>query len=268
MFCSNCGAEAEGNFCKNCGAPLPKPEPDTEKSNESIDAEYKVYDEEEDQEQKDKQKNVKVTIKNKRGGSSRNMTTTKTTRKRRSPLSAGRDAVSSAASTAGNVVGKSVKTAGNVLFTGLHWLCALLMIGIVVQIFKNIWNYTGVSEIMGLASSRDIDTMVLVAGSAFFILFGLIEALWILGSKKVMDMGVLRNIDTGRGIFAFGLFLVLTILAPFIKGFLSFGYNGMTGGQWILHAFTGSKGIFYFAVLGLIISFVRKMRGSLRGMIA
>ena len=82
MFCSNCGAEAEGNFCKNCGAPLPKEEPSTEKRNESIDAEYKVYDEEEDQKQKDKQKNVKVTIKNKRGGSSRNTTTTK--RKRRS----------------------------------------------------------------------------------------------------------------------------------------------------------------------------------------
>ena len=40
MFCSNCGAEAEGNFCKNCGAPS-KEEPSTEKSNESIDAEYK-----------------------------------------------------------------------------------------------------------------------------------------------------------------------------------------------------------------------------------
>mgnify|MGYP000469525929 CR=1 FL=1 len=152
MFCSNCGAEAEGNFCKNCGAPLPKEEPSTEKSNESIDAEYKVYDEEEDQKQKDKQKNVKVTIKNKRGGSSRNTTTTK--RKRRSALSSGGDAVSNAASTAGNVVGKSVKTAGNILFTGLHWLCALLMIGIVLQIFKNVWNYTSVSTIMGLASSR------------------------------------------------------------------------------------------------------------------
>ena len=58
MFCSNCGAEAEGNFCKNCGAPLPKEEPSTEKSNESIDAEYKVYDEEEDQKQKDNQKNA------------------------------------------------------------------------------------------------------------------------------------------------------------------------------------------------------------------
>ena len=224
MFCSNCGAEAEGNFCKNCGAPLPKEEPSTEKSNESIDAEYKVYDEEEDQKQKDKQKNVKVTIKNKR--------------------------------------------AGNILFTGLHWLCALLMIGIVLQIFKNVWNYTSVSTIMGLASSRDIDTIVFIGGSAFFILFGIIEALWILGSKKVMDMGVLRNIDTGRGIFAFGLFLVITVLTPFIDGFLTFGYNGMAGGQWILHAFTGNNGIFYCAVLGLVISFIRKMRGSIRGMIA
>lgn len=266
MFCSNCGAEAEGNFCKNCGAPLPKEEPSTEKSNESIDAEYKVYDEEEDQKQKDKQKNVKVTIKNKRGGSSRNTTTTK--RKRRSALSSGGDAVLNAASTAGNVVGKSVKTAGNILFTGLHWLCALLMIGIVLQIFKNVWNYTSVSTIMGLASSRDIDTIVFIGGSAFFILFGIIEALWILGSKKVMDMGVLRNIDTGRGIFAFGLFLVITVLTPFIDGFLTFGYNGMAGGQWILHAFTGNNGIFYCAVLGLVISFIRKMRGSIRGMIA
>ena len=68
-----------------------KEEPSTEKSNESIDAEYKVYDEEEDQKQKDKQKNVKVTIKNKRGGSSRNTTTKK--RKRRSALSSGGDAV-------------------------------------------------------------------------------------------------------------------------------------------------------------------------------
>lgn len=262
MFCSNCGAKAEGNFCKNCGAPLPKEEPDTEKNSESIDAEYKVCNEEDDQKQKEKQKNVKVTIKNKRGGSSRNTTTTK--RRRRS----GGDAVSSAASTAGNVVGKSVKTAGNILFTGLHWLCALLMLGIVLQIFKNVWDYTSVSTIMGLASSRDIDSIVFVGGSAFFILFGIIEALWILGSKKVMDMGVLRNIDTGRGIFAFGVFLVITVLAPFIDGILSFGYSGMEGGKWILHAFTGSNGIFYFAVLGLVISFIRKMRGSIRGMIA
>ena len=265
MFCSNCGAKAEGNFCKNCGAPLPKEESATGKNNESIDAEYKVYDEEEDQKQKDKQKNVKVTIKNKRGGVSRN-TTTK--RKRRSALSSGGDAVSNAASTAGNVVGKSVKTAGNILFTGLHWLCALLMLCIVLQIFKNMWDYTSVSTIMGLASSRDIDSIVFVGGSALFILFGIIEALWILGSKKVMDMGVLRNIDTGRGIFAFGLFLVIAVLAPFIDGILSFGYSGMEGGKWILHAFTGNNGIFYFAVLGLVISFVRKMRGSIRGMIA
>lgn len=262
MFCSNCGAKAEGNFCKNCGAPLPKEESDAEKNSESIDAEYKVCNEEDDQKQKEKQKNVKVTIKNKRGGSSRNTTTTK--RRRRS----GGDAVSSAASTAGNVVGKSVKTAGNILFTGLHWLCALLMLGIVLQIFKNVWDYTSVSTIMGLASSRDIDTIVFVGVSAFFILFGIIEALWILGSKKVMDMGVLRNIDTGRGIFAFGVFLVITVLAPFIDGILSFGYSGMEGGKWILHAFTGSNGIFYFAVLGLVISFIRKMRGSIRGMIA
>ena len=262
MFCSNCGAKAEGNFCKNCGAPLPKEEPDTEKNSESIDAEYKVCNEEDDQKQKEKQKNVKVTIKNKRGGSSRNTTTTK--RRHRS----GGDAVSSAASTAGNVVGKSVKTAGNILFTGLHWLCALLMLGIVLQIFKNVWDYTSVSTIMGLASSRDIDTIVFVGVSAFFILFGIIEALWILGSKKVMDMGVLRNIDTGRGIFAFGVFLIITVLAPFIDGILSFGYSGMEGGKWILHAFTGSNGIFYFAVLGLVISFIRKMRGSIRGMIA
>lgn len=266
MFCSNCGAKAEGNFCKNCGAPLPKEGSDTEKNKESIDAEYKVCNEEDDQKQKEKQKNVKVTIKNQRGGSSRNTATTK--RKRRSALSSGGDAVSSAASTAGNVVGKSVKTAGNILFTGLHWLCALLMLGIVLQIFKNVWDYTSVSTIMGLASSRDIDSIVFVGGSAFFILFGIIEALWILGSKKVMDMGVLRNIDTGRGIFAFGIFLVITVLAPFIDGILSFGYSGMEGGKWILHAFTGSNGIFYFAVLGLVISFIRKMRGSIRGMIA
>ena len=266
MFCSNCGAKAEGNFCNNCGAPLPKQEPDTGKNNESIDAEYKVYDEEEDPKKKDKQKNVKVTIKNKRGGFSRNTTTTK--RKRRSVLSSGGDAVSSAASTAGNAVGKSVKTAGNVLFTGLHWLCALLMIRIALQIFKNVWNYTSISTIMGLASTRDINTMVFIGVSAFLVLFGIIEALWILGSKKVMDMGVLRNIDTGRGIFAFGLFVVLTILAPFIDGLLSFGYSGLEGGKWVLHAFTKGNGIFYFAVFGLILSFVRKMRGSIRGMIA
>ena len=76
---------------------------------------------------------------------------------------------------------------------------------------------------MELPSSRDIKGIIFVGGSAFFILFGIIEALWILGSKKVMDMGVLRNIDTGRGIFAFGLFLIITIFAPFIDGFLSLG---------------------------------------------
>ena len=265
MICKNCGAQAEGNFCNNCGAPLPKEEL---KNNESMDAEYKVYDEEEAQKEKEQQKNVKVTIKHKRGGSSRNIRGTQTKRKRRSALSTGSDAMSSAASTAGSIAGKSVKTLGNLLFTGLHWFCALLMLGIVLQIFRNMLNHTSVGAIMELASSRDIDTIVFVGASAFFILFGIIEALWILGSKKVMDMGVLRNIDTGRGIFAFGLFLVITIFAPFIDGFLSFGYNGMTGGSWILYAFTESKTILTFAAVGLIISFIRKMRGSIRGILA
>ena len=179
MICKNCGAQAEGNFCNNCGAPLPK---EVAGNNESMDAEYKVYNEEEAQKE-NQQKNVKVTIKNKRGGSSRNTRTTQTKRKRRSALSAGGDAVSSAASTAGTVVGKSVKTAGNLLFTGLHWLCALLMLGIVLQIFRNVFNYTSIGAIMELPSSRDINSIIFVGGSAFFILFGIIEALWILGSK-------------------------------------------------------------------------------------
>lgn len=248
MICKNCGAQTEGNFCNNCGVPLPK---EVAGNNESMDAEYKVYNEEDAQKENQQQKNVKVTIKNKRGGSSRNTRTTQTKRKRRS-------------------AGKSVKTAGNLLFTGLHWLCALLMLGIVLQIFRNVFNYTSIGAIMELPSSRDINSIIFVGGSAFFILFGIIEALWILGSKKVMDMGVLRNIDTGRGIFAFGLFLIITILAPFIDGFLSLGYNGIEGegGRWILDAFTGSKTILTFAAAGLILSFVRKMRGSIRGMIA
>ena len=46
MICKNCGAQAEGNFCNNCGAPLPK---EVAGNNESMDAEYKVYNEEEAQ---------------------------------------------------------------------------------------------------------------------------------------------------------------------------------------------------------------------------
>ena len=135
-------------------------------NNESMDAEYKVYNEEDAQKENQQQKNVKVTIKNKRGGSSRNTRTTQTKRKRRSALSAGGDAVSSAASTAGTV-GKSVKTAGNLLFTGLHWLCALLMLGIVLQIFRNVFNYTSIGAIMELPSSRDINSIIFIEAVPF-----------------------------------------------------------------------------------------------------
>lgn len=34
MICKNCGAQAEGNFCNNCGAPLPK---EAAGNNESMD---------------------------------------------------------------------------------------------------------------------------------------------------------------------------------------------------------------------------------------
>ena len=36
MICKNCGAQTEGNFCNNCGAPLPK---EVAGNNESMDAE-------------------------------------------------------------------------------------------------------------------------------------------------------------------------------------------------------------------------------------
>ena len=39
MICKNCGAQTEGNFCNNCGVPLPK---EVAGNNESMDAEYKV----------------------------------------------------------------------------------------------------------------------------------------------------------------------------------------------------------------------------------
>ena len=93
MICKNCGAQTEGNFCNNCGVPLPK---EVAGNNESMDAEYKVYNEEDAQKENQQQKNVKVTIKNKRGGSSRNTRTTQTKRKRRSALSAGKNSRKSA----------------------------------------------------------------------------------------------------------------------------------------------------------------------------
>ena len=58
MICKNCGAQTEGNFCNNCGAPLPK---EVAGNNESMDAEYKVYNEEDAQKENQQQKNVKVT---------------------------------------------------------------------------------------------------------------------------------------------------------------------------------------------------------------
>ncbi|MDY5497861.1 MAG: hypothetical protein SPF99_07750, partial [Anaerobutyricum sp.] len=204
MICKNCGMEVDGNFCKYCGASLPEEKPTTEEFNEDdyINAEYRACDEDgEDTIAQTQQKKVIKKVKKKKN--------------RHSVVSAGKNAVSGAASTAGSLVGKSVKMLWNLLFTGLHWASVFCMAGITLLLLKYFWDnrylYGPVSEIV---ANPEANQILFTGGALFLVLFGVIETLWTLSSKKVMDMGIVRNIDTGRGFFAFCIFFLLSILSP------------------------------------------------------
>ncbi|MFR3344869.1 MAG: hypothetical protein ACLTS6_13130 [Anaerobutyricum sp.] len=91
------------------------------------------------------------------------------------------------------------------------------------MIFKNVWNYTSVSTIMGSVSSRDIDTIVFIH-ECFPSCLESLKTVDLRGSKS-NDMEYFRNIDTGRGIFRIWIILSNAYTYPFIGWILTFGYN-------------------------------------------
>ena len=91
-----------------------------------------------------------------------------------------------------------------------------------------------------------------------FVLFCVIEFIWIMTRKKIKTEDEVDYIDSGRGMIAFILILVAYFAALFAFG--TFGKTGVY--QWIPHFITPLMYVPYIAGIGALLCIIRKIIGK------
>lgn len=157
-------------------------------------------------------------------------------------------------------VKKVVKKGGHKVFRGiarlLQLVCAICMAAIIYFFVTNAVANLGFIQVM--ITSAGTDHKIFLGGMVAFVLFCVIEFIWIMTRKKIKTEDEVDYIDSGRGMIAFILILVAYFAALFAFG--TFGKTGVY--QWIPHFITPLMYVPYISGIGALLCIIRKIIGK------
>lgn len=166
-----------------------------------------------------------------------------------------RDAALDAAAGVHDTADKVVKGSLKVLTRVLQIICAVLMLFIIIRfvsgaIQKQAFTFTGVSS------------MICMVLSAAFIVFCVIQLIFIMTRKAMLQDGRVVRKDTGRGITGF----IIVLVVYFICGLFINYFYGLPDP---ISGFANFAGVFqvngisimYMAIAGLVLSVIRRVIG-------
>lgn len=156
-------------------------------------------------------------------------------------------------------VKKVVKKGGHKILRGiarlLQLVCAICMASIVYFFVNNAINYREFINVM--IAAQGTEHKIFLGGMVAFLVFCVIEFIWIMTRKKVKGDDTVDHVDSGRGLTAF-----ILILIAYFAAVLSFGYFGRDGAfQWIPYFVTPLGYVPYITGIGALLCIIRKILG-------
>ena len=184
-------------------------------------------------------------------------TTTQKTKTKRKKKKKGGGLLSAATS----LTTGSVKLGGTLFYLVIQWICVALMALSTLRMAQNFWvNRVTLGSIAGVVQEKNYAQGIYLIGALICVGFGCIQALWIASRKRMPDLGKIRQVDMGRGLFGFVVLVLLAFVSTYAYPILPASPAPLEGAKLFFHIVDDlGRSFLFMNVIGAILCVVRKM---------
>lgn len=160
-----------------------------------------------------------------------------------------------------SAAGKTVRTVFDFIFRLMQWVSGVLMLATAFLLARGFWKErSALGSVTGFIYEKNYPEEVYLIGAVCIIIFAIIQFFWIMSAQRGIHMGVVRRIDSGRGLFGFAVYIVLGIISGAVAYLIPSHPSVLTGVKQLFTVIGNlPRSFLLINLIGLVLCVVRKL---------